>query len=204
MNRKALVATAVGLLMAACTDETVRAAPVRTEPVQAAATGQSPPGGLPPEASCRHTRLRNPLFGIFEAAGSARPADAITDEIAGAGTPAIWAWRSASTEAPRWAAIEVPSALYLGEGQAVSQAGLSLPAGAWRLVVLAGPAGETPAGLRIEFEGDPGGPFEIESLSPSTLNLTDVELPAGVDRLILTGLGPGEARLTMACLSPLQ
>ena len=65
-------------------------------------------------------------------------------------------------------------------------------------------AGEIPAGLRIEFEGDPGGPFEIASLDPSILNVAELDLPEGVDRLILTGLGPGEARLTMACLTPLD
>ena len=116
----------------------------------------------------------------------------------------MWAWRSASADTPRWERLEVPSALYLAEGQAVSQWSLELPAGAWRLAVVAGPAGEIPAGLRIEFEGDPGGPFEIASLDPSILNVAELDLPAGVDRLILTGLGPGDARLTMACLTPLE
>lgn len=204
MNRGLFAAAAVGLLMAACTDDTDLAMADRTKSIQAAAAGRTLPGALPPEASCRHNVLKNPYFGIFEPAGSAHPADAITHEIAGAGTPAIWAWRSASAEAPRWAPLDVPSALYLGEEQAISQPGLALPAGAWRLAVIAEPAGEVPAGLRIEFEGDTGGPFEIESLDPSAVNVAEVELPAGVNRLILTGLGPGEVRLTMACLSPLE
>lgn len=196
-------AAAVGLLMA-CTDDTDLAAADRAKSVQASAALQTLPAVAPPEASCRHNVLKNPYFGIFEPAGSARPADAITHEIAGAGTPAIWVWRSASADAPRWAPLEVPSALYLGDGQAVAQAGLALPAGAWRLAVIAGPAGDSPAGLRIEFEGDPGGPFEIESLDPSTVSVAEVELPAGVDRLSLTGLGPGEVRLVMACLTKLD
>ena len=203
MNRRAFAAAAVGLLMAACSDTDLAAAD-RAKSVQAAATGRALTEAPPPEASCRHNVLKNPYFGIFEPAASAHPANAITHEIAGAGTPAIWAWRSASAEGPRWAPLEVPSALYLGDGQAVSQAGLALPAGAWRLAVIAGPAGQIPAGLRIEFEGDPGGPLEIESLDASTLNVAELDLPAGVDRLILTGLGPGEAQLTMACLTPLE
>ena len=56
----------------------------------------------------------------------------------------------------------------------------------------------------MELEGDPGGPFEVESLGPPTLHVAEIELPEGADRLILTGLGPGEVKLMMACLSPMD
>ena len=196
-----IFAAAAALLAGACTETDLEAAQRRSEAAQA----DQPPDAMPPEASCRHNVLKNPYFGIADPTPIAGISGAIPYSIPGAGGPhAMWAWRSASTDTPRWERLEVPSALYLAEGQAVSQWSLELPAGAWRLAVVAAPAGEIPAGLRIEFEGDPGGPFEIASLDPSILNVAELDLPAGVDRLILTGLGPGEARLTMACLTPLD
>ena len=198
-----IAAAAVALLVGACVETDAEAARRRNLEAQA---NQSFPGALPPEASCRRSVLKNPYFGIADQVPLAEIPGAIPHDIPGTGGPhAMWAWRSASTDTPRWERLEVPSALYLAEGQAVSQSGLDLPAGRWRLVVGAAQVGDQPAGLRIELEGDPEGPFEIESLGPPTLNLIEYDLPAGVDRrLTFTGLGPGEIKLMMACLSPME
>lgn len=202
MQRGRLIAAAAALLIG-CTETDLEAAQRRD---QAAEADQPLAGSLPPEASCARSVLKNPLFGIADQVPLAEIPGAIPHDIPGTGGPhAMWAWRSASTDTPRWERLEVPSALYLAEGQAVSQSGLDLPAGQWRLVVGAAQVGDQPAGLRIELEGDPEGPFEIDSLGPPTLNLIEYDLPAGVDRrLTFTGLGPGEARLVMACLSPMD
>jgi hypothetical protein len=196
-----ILAAATVLLGGACTETDLEAARQRSETAQAA----QPPGVLPPEASCRGTVLKNPYFGIDDPTPITEIPGAIPYSIPGAGGPhAIWAWRSASADTPRWERLEVPSALYLAEGQGVSQSGLKLPAGAWRLVIGASASDAGPAGLRIEFDGDKGGPFEIQATGSPTLAVGEVELPEGGDRLVLTGLGPGEVRLMMACLTPME
>lgn len=196
-----IFAAAAALLIGACIETDAEAARRRSETAQ---TDQLP-GALPPEASCRGSVLKNPFFGIADPAPIAGISGAIPYSIPGAGGPhAMWAWRSAAGETPRWERLEVPSALYLAAGQAVAQSGLKLPAGRWRVVIGAAQAGGQPAGLRMELEGDPGGPFEVESLGPPTLHVAEIELPEGADRLILTGLGPGEVKLMMACLSPMD
>ncbi len=197
-----IFATAVALLTGACVETDAEAARRRSEAAQAAQTEQLA-GALPPEASCRRSILKNPYFGIADPAPIAGIPGAIPHSIAG-GPQAMWAWRSASDQSPRWQRLEVPSAVYLAAGQAISQADLDLPAGQWRLVVGAAMTGDRPAGLRMELEGDPGAPFEIEALGPPTLHVAEINLSEGADRLILTGLGPGEVKLVMACLSPME
>ena len=199
-----IFAAGAALMIGACIETDAEAARRRSEAAEAA---QADPlsGALPPEASCQGSVLKNPLFGIADPAPLAGISGAIPYQIVGAGGPhAMWAWRSAGQETPRWERLEVPSAVYLSAGQAISQSGLNLPAGQWRLVVGAAVSGDQPAGLRMELEGDPGGPFEIEALGPPTLHVAEIDLPEGADRLILTGLGPGEVKLTMACLSPME
>ncbi len=197
-----IFAAAAVLLSCACTETDLEAAARRRSE---AAQASQLPGALPPEASCARSVLKNPYFGIADQVPIDRISGAIPYSIPGAGGPhAIWAWRSASADTPRWERLEVPSALYLAEGQAVSQAGLELPAGAWRLVIGASGSDDAPATLEIEFEGDEGGPFEIQAMGPATLTVGEIDLPEGVERLILTGLGPGEVRLMMACLSPIE
>ena len=199
-----IFAAAGALLIGACIETDVEAARRRSEAAQAAQAEQLA-GALPPEASCRRTVLKNPFFGMADPAPIAGISGAIPYSIPGAGGPqAMWAWRSASEGTPRWERLEAPSAVYLSAGQAISQADLKLPAGQWRLVVGAAAAGDRPAGLRMELEGDPGGPFEIEALGPPTLHLAEINLSEGADRLILTGLGPGEVKLLMVCLSPIE
>lgn len=197
-----ILAAAAALLMGACIETDAEAeARRRSEAAQA----DQLPAALPPEASCQRNVLKNPYFGIADPAPIAGISGAIPYSIPGAGGPhAMWAWRSASEETPRWERLEVPSAVYLSAGQAISQSGLKIPAGQWRLVVGAATAGDRPAGLRIELEGDQGEPFEIEALGPPTLHVAEINLPEGADRLILTGLGPGETMLVMACLSPME
>lgn len=194
MRRRSIAATAAVLLIGCAEADTRSAEP---DPPQET--------GLPSQASCKGNVLKNPVFGIADPAPLADIPGPIPHEIPGAGGPlALWGWRSAAGETPRWERLEVPSALYLAAGQAIAQSGLELPAGRWRLVIGAAQAGDQPAGLRMELKGDPGGPFEIGALGLPTLHVAEVDLPEAADRLILTSLGPGEVKLTMACLTPLD
>jgi hypothetical protein len=193
MRRRSFAAAAAAILLMGCVEAEASPEP---QTAQEAAT--------PSEASCAGSVLKNPLFGIADPAPLADVPGAIPHQLVGAGGPqAMWAWRSAAGGTPRWERLEVPSAVYLSAGHAISQNGLNLPAGRWRLVIGVAQAGHQPAGLRMEFEGDPGGPFEIEALGPPTLHVAEVDLPERVERLTLTGLGPGEIRLMMACLVPM-
>jgi hypothetical protein len=194
MRRRPFAAAAAVVLLLGCAEAE---APPARPPV-------AEPAVPSPEASCERTVLKNPLFGIADPAPLAEISRPIPHQIPGAGGPqAMWAWRSASDDPPRWERLEAPSAVYLSAGQALSQSGLGLPAGRWRLIVGAALGGDRAAGLRMELEGDPGGPFEIEALGAPTLHVAEIDLPEGVDRLILTGLGPGEIKLIMACLVPI-
>ena len=156
------------------------------------------------EAPCRGNILRNPLFGIESAEPSSGPGSPIRRTFMDL-SQTLWAWRTTSG-APRWPSPESPGdgPLYLAGGESIVQTDLEVASGAWRLVIGAARGGETPAGLTGVVEGEEAVSFAFDAPALPTLNLVELDLPTGADRLTLTGTGPGEVRLMMACLSPMD
>ncbi len=179
------------------------------------APAQAPEGGRNPDAAaaapietapCRGNILRNPLFGIAGEEPEAGPGAPITRTFMDL-PQTLWAWRTTGSGPLRWFSPETPGEgpLHLGAGRSVLQAGLGAPAGRWRLVIGASPVGDRPAALHGRVEGgDEAYEFDIEVVGQPTLSVVELDLPTGADRVILTGAGPGEVRLNMVCLAPLE
>lgn len=166
---------------------------------------------VPPveEAPCHRNVLRNPFFGIADTGPPDEDAVPVMRVFTGIGET-LWAWRAAAGRPPRWTSPETPGdgPLYLAEGEGVVQSDVRATAGRWRLVIGAADGGDRPAGLTVTVgEGDgPGEAFTLDPLGPPTMNVIELEFPADPDglNLTLTGRGPGEARLMMACLTKLD
>ncbi len=164
------------------------------------------------EAPCYRNVLRNPFFAIPETAPTGDPGIPVMRVFMGGGQT-LWAWRDAVGRPPRWTSPESPGdgPLYLAEGQGVVQSDVRATAGRWRLVIGAVDGGARPAGLTVTVQGrtDQSEIFALEPLEPlepPTLNVIELEFPSDPDGLsvTLTGRGPGEARLMMACLTKLD
>ena len=86
------------------------------------------------------------------------------------------------------------------------QSDVRATAGRWRLVVGAADGGDEPAGLTVTVNDGDDEVFELEPLGPPTMNVIELEFPTDPEGLsvTLTGQGPGEARLMMACLTKLD
>lgn len=192
----------------------VRTAVAAAAALLACTPAPSPDGDQDPEtaatasvetAPCRGNILRNPLFGLAAAEPEAGPGAPIQRTFMDL-PQTLWAWRTTGGGALRWFSPEAPGEgpLHLGEGRSILQAGIAAPAGRWRLVIGAAAAGDRPAALHGLVEGDEAFEFEIEAAGPPTMSLVELDLPTGADRLTLTGAGPGEVRLTMVCLAPLE
>lgn len=166
---------------------------------------------VPPveEAPCHRNVLRNPFFGIADTGSPDDDAVPVMRVFMGAGET-LWAWRGVAGRPPRWTSPDTPGdgPLYLAEGEGVVQTGVRATAGRWRLVIGAADGGDRPAGLTVTVgEGDrPGEVFTLDPLGPPTMNVIELEFPTDPDglNLTLTGGGPGEARLMMACLTKLD
>lgn len=166
---------------------------------------------VPPveEAPCHRNVLRNPFFGIADTGPADDDAVPVMRVFTGIGET-LWAWRAAAGRAPRWTSPETPGEgpLYLADGEGVVQADVRATAGRWRLVIGAADGGDEPAGLTVTVgQGDgPGEVFSFDPLGPPTMNVMQLEFPADPEdlNLTLTGRGPGEARLIMACLTKLD
>jgi hypothetical protein len=168
----------------------------------AAAEAERPPVEEPP---CRCNILRNPLFGIASAEPASGPGTPIRRTFMSL-SQILWAWRTTSGGSPRWSSPESPGdgPLYLAEGESVMQADLGAASGRWRLVIGAARGGEAPANLTGVIEGEEAISFAFDAPALPTLNVVELDLPADGDRLTLTGTGPGEVRLMMVCLSPMD
>ena len=194
MKRQILAMAGVaGSLLAGCGDAASQ--PSVPPPQETAA-----PGGPP----CRGNVLRNPLFGIGEpqAPSTIEAPVARTNEIGQ--DQAMWAWRSWSGS-PRWTGqgSNTSGPLYLARDQAVFQDAAVAP-GRWRVVITAAASPAAPASLRGQVDGPESFAFDLPLGGTPMTFPVDLDLPQGADRLILTGLGPGEARLMMVCLRPLD
>ena len=164
---------------------------------------------VPPveEAPCHRNVLRNPFLAIPETGPAGDGGVPVMRVFMGRGQT-LWAWRAADGRQPRWTSPEAPGdgPLYLAEGEGVVQSDVRATAGRWRLVVGAADGGAEPAGLTVTVNDGDDELFELEPLGPPTMNVIELEFPTDPEELsvTLTGHGPGEARLMMACLTKLD
>lgn len=159
------------------------------------------------EAPCYRNVLRNPFFAIPGPTSSDEGAAPVTRVFMGS-RETLWAWQAAAGRPPRWTSPETPGdgPLYLAEGAGVMQADVRATAGRWRLVIGAANDGDAPTEVTVTVDDGESQVFALEPLGPPTMNVIELEFPPDPDGLsvTLTGHGPGEARLIMACLTKLD
>ena len=155
------------------------------------------------DAPCRGNILRNPLFGIADPSPPADQPRPVTRTFNGV-SQTLWGWQAASPGAPRWTTPESPGdgPLYLDAGESIMQTELRVEPGAWRLVIGAVRSGDGKAGIAGVVEGQEAVSFAFDAPDQPTLNVVELDLPAGVEQLTLTATGTGEVRLMAACLIP--
>jgi len=170
---------------------------------QAQAAAATPPVE---EAPCHRSVLRNPLLSIADTAPRGDDGAPVMRTFMGE-EQTLWAWRAADGRPPRWTSPDTPGdgPLYLSEGEGVVQSAIRATAGRWRLVIGAADGDDEAAGLTVVVDDGRRQVFELDRLGPPTMHVIELEFPTDPETLSigLTGRGPGEARLMMACLTKL-